>query len=139
MPECGEGGGPILDGRDDMGKNGAGRLEGKVTASVFGLFDQIGMGVEEDRGEVAGDGAQWPQLILGMSSADSLVVGTNRPSIPTKPPVGTKEGGAFQAATFTSPLRPAFDQPSRGRGWPRGRDFVLLNQPFTVKILKEED
>ncbi|CAH7674567.1 hypothetical protein PPACK8108_LOCUS9464 [Phakopsora pachyrhizi] len=50
--EWGDGGGPILNGRDYMGKNGAGRLEGKVMASA--------KVVEEDRGE--------PQLIFGMSS-----------------------------------------------------------------------
>ncbi|CAH7675591.1 hypothetical protein PPACK8108_LOCUS10617 [Phakopsora pachyrhizi] len=39
--EWGEGGGPVLEGRDDMGENGAGR-EGKVTASASGSFDKMG-------------------------------------------------------------------------------------------------
>ncbi|KAI8452132.1 hypothetical protein BY996DRAFT_6596630 [Phakopsora pachyrhizi] len=79
-----EGGGPILDGRDDMGENGAGRLDGKVTVLVLvsGLFDQMGMGVEEDRGEVAGDGAQWPQLIFGMSSGAAGKGGDQQQSAP---------------------------------------------------------
>ncbi|CAH7686869.1 hypothetical protein PPACK8108_LOCUS21576 [Phakopsora pachyrhizi] len=59
-----------------MGENGAGRLDGKVTVLV------LVKGVEEDRGEVAGDGAQWPQLIFGMSSGAAGKGGDQQQSAP---------------------------------------------------------
>ncbi|KAI8447416.1 hypothetical protein BY996DRAFT_6592150 [Phakopsora pachyrhizi] len=65
--------GPILDGRDNIGEKGAGRLEEKVTALVPGL-----KGVEENREEVSGDGAQWSQLIFGMSSAAQECTSSSR-------------------------------------------------------------
>ncbi|CAH7670398.1 hypothetical protein PPACK8108_LOCUS5101 [Phakopsora pachyrhizi] len=84
------GGGAILDGKDDMGENGAGRLEGKVTAlawcfcSTDGVFDW--KGVEEDRGEGMqereGTDSSWSP------PPTSLVIGTNKvpawqpPSLP---------------------------------------------------------
>ncbi|CAH7683445.1 hypothetical protein PPACK8108_LOCUS16966 [Phakopsora pachyrhizi] len=86
--EWGEGGGPILDGRDEVGEKGAGR-EGKVTA--------LAEGVEEYRGEglqaMEGNDSSWPPQT-------PLVVGTNKarqpPSLPPQASLqSVLKGGSF--------------------------------------------